>query len=84
MTSLQHQAVSSVTRLSCSAGAPPSGTRSSVSGAARVAGARSTTPHRMNRREATCVAAARAGGARARTREWAQTESRARLQRTAA
>lgn len=57
MTSLQHQAVSRVIRLSCSACPPPSGRRSSVSGAARVAGARSTTPHRMKRREATCVAA---------------------------
>lgn len=54
MTSLQHQAVSSVTSDSCKL-VPP--TLSSSSGVARVAGTRSTTPHRMNSRDATWVAA---------------------------
>lgn len=63
MTSLQHQAVSRVTSDSCSAllppaaALPPSGRRSSTRGLDRVAGTRSTTPHKMNRREATWVAA---------------------------
>ncbi len=63
MTSLQHQAVSRVTSDSCSAplppaaAPPPSGRRSSTTWLERVAGTRSTTPHRMKSREATWVAA---------------------------
>lgn len=55
MTSLQHHAASSETRLSCTR-APP-GSVNSTSGEVRGAGASTTTPHRMNSREATWVAA---------------------------
>lgn len=60
MTSLQHQAVSSVTRDSCGRSPPPSGTAGSSTGDDLGWGASTTTPHSTNRREATWVAAQRA------------------------